>query len=90
MEIIGAGIGGIGGLIALIGYIWLIVVGFKQGGALWGILIIFFSFLAGLIFCIMHKTGWVPWILMVLGGLVAGFGMGLGLSNTVMQELNAI
>ncbi|REJ75357.1 MAG: hypothetical protein DWQ47_07700 [Acidobacteria bacterium] len=88
MEIIGAGIGGIGGLIALIGYIWLIVVGFKQGGALWGILIFFFSFLAGLIFCIMHKTGWVPWILMVLGGILASLGMGLGISNTVMQEMN--
>lgn len=88
MEIIGAGIAGLGGLIAFIGYIWLIVVGFKQGGPLWGILIIFFNYLAGLIFCIMFKTGWVPWILMVLGGLVAGVGVGLGISNSVMQEMN--
>lgn len=66
---------GFGGLLAFIGWIWLVVLGFKQGGALWGILIILFSWMAGLVFCIMHKTGWVPLILMIVGGVIAGVGM---------------
>jgi hypothetical protein len=75
MEIVGTLALGLGGLIAFIGWVWLIVLGFKHGGALWGILIILFSWLAGLVFCIMHKTGWIPLILMILGGIVAGAGM---------------
>lgn len=75
MEFIGFGIMGIGGLITLIGYIWLIVIGFQKGGALWGILIFLFSWIAGLIFCIMHKTGWIPLVLMIVGGIISGIGM---------------
>jgi hypothetical protein len=75
MELIGAAGMGLGGLIAFIGWIWLLVVGFKEGGVLWGLLIFFFSGLGGLIFCIVHKTGWMPFILMIVGGLVASFGM---------------
>ena len=70
----------IGLLLFLIGWIWLVVVGFKQGGALWGILIFFFSWLAGLVFAIMNKTGWtqlilmiVGFVLMMVGGMAAGF-----------------
>ncbi len=74
MEIVGTLAMGLGGLIAFIGWIWLVVIGFKQGGALWGILIILFSWLAGLVFCIMYKTGWIPLVLMLLGGIVAGVG----------------
>jgi membrane-bound ClpP family serine protease len=70
----------LGLLLFLIGWIWLIIVGFKQGGALWGILIFFFSWLAGLVFAIMNKTGWtqlilmiVGFVLMMVGGMAAGF-----------------
>jgi hypothetical protein len=67
MEILGfLGIG-FGALLFLIGWIWLIVLGFKEGGPLWGILIIFFSWLAGIIFCFMKKTGWIPLALMLVG-----------------------
>ena len=75
MEVIGFGIVGIGVLISLIGWIWLVVIGFQKGGALWGILIIFFSWIAGLIFCIMNKTGWLPLILMIIGGVISGIGV---------------
>ena len=78
MDILAIGGGivmGLGGLIALIGWIWLIVVGFKEGGALWGILIFFFSWIAGLVFCIMNKTGWIPLVMMIIGGFIAGAGM---------------
>lgn len=75
MEFIGVAVMGFGGLIALIGWIWLVVVGFKEGGPLWGILIIFFTWLAGLVFCIMNKTGWLPFALMIIGGVISGIGM---------------
>jgi hypothetical protein len=88
MEIIGGLVMGLGGLIALIGWIWLMVVGFQQGGALWGILIFFFSWVAGLIFCIMHKTGWVPLVMMVIGGIVASVGM-VPMMLSVMENMPA-
>ena len=75
MEIIGLIVIGLGSLIAFIGWIWLLIIGFKQGGVLWGILIFFFSCLAGLIFCIMYKTGWLPWLMLVIGGVLASFGV---------------
>ncbi len=75
MELIGGLVMGLGGLICVVGWIWLIVLGFQQGGALWGILIFFFSWIAGIVFCIMHKTGWVPLVMMIVGGVLAGAGM---------------
>ncbi len=75
MELIGGLVMGLGGLICVVGWIWLIVLGFQQGGALWGILIFFFSWIAGIVFCIMHKTGWVPLVMMIVGGVLAGVGM---------------
>lgn len=75
MEIIGLLAVGLGCLVSFIGWVWLIVLGFKEGGALWGILIILFSWLAGLIFCIMHKTGWIPLVLMLVGGVIAAIGV---------------
>ena len=66
---------GIGGLLALIGWIWLVVTAFKVGGALWGILNIFLQPITGLIFCIVKKDGWTPFILMIVGiVLAAGIG----------------
>ena len=75
MEILGLGGLAIGGLVAFIGWIWLMVLGFKQGGILWGVLIFLFSGIAGLVFCIVYKTGWVPLILLIVGGLISGVGM---------------
>ncbi len=75
MEILGFGLIGFGILIALVGWIWLIVSGFKVGGPLWGILNVFFQPITGIIFCVMHKTGWVPLALMIIGNVIAGIGM---------------
>lgn len=75
MEYVGLGALGIGLLIALIGWVWLIITGFKEGGPLWGVMIILFSWLAGLIFCVVKKTGWAPLIMMIVGGILASLGM---------------
>lgn len=74
MGIIGILAIAIGSIIVLIGWIWLIVLGFKHGGALWGILNIICQPITGIIFCIMHKTGWIPLILMIVGGIIEGIG----------------
>ncbi len=75
MEILGIGLVGLGSLLAVIGWIWLIVVGFQNGGALWGIIIFLFSGIGGLIFCFVYKKGWAPLALMLVGGFLAGIGV---------------
>jgi len=75
MEFVGYGVMGIGGLIAFIGWIWLVVLGFQKGGALWGILNIFFQPITGIIFCFMHKTGWIALAMLIIGNIIAVVGM---------------
>jgi hypothetical protein len=36
---------------------------------LWAVLIAFFSLIAGLIFCLTKKEGWLPWVLNVIACL---------------------
>lgn len=67
----------IGLVLLLVGWIWLMVVAYKATGALWAVLIFFFQVLAGLIFCIMHRIGWMQWGLMVLGCLLIILGGGM-------------
>jgi hypothetical protein len=74
MEILGFGLVGVGALIALIGWIWLLVLGFQNGGALWGIIIFLFSGIGGLVFCIVYKKGWAAFAMLLLGGFMSGIG----------------
>jgi hypothetical protein len=72
----------VGCIVFLIGWIWLIITGFKVGGALWGIINIFFQPLTGLIFCIVKKAGWQPFIVMLIGLILfGGFGGMTAISN---------
>jgi hypothetical protein len=64
----------LGVIVMLVGWIWLIIVGFKVS-TLWGVLNIFFQPITGLIFCIMNKTGWKQFIIMILGVIIA-YGAG--------------
>lgn len=70
-------LGLLGVVLFLVGWIWLMVVAAKSDGALWAVLIFFFSILAGLIYCIMKKNGWMQWAIMVLGWLILIFGSGM-------------
>lgn len=63
-----------GGLMFFLGWIWLIVLGFKQGGVGWGILMILFNWFTGLVFCLVKKTGWPALGLMTIGGIACGVG----------------
>lgn len=70
MEVIGL----IGGLVALIGLFWLIIIAFQEGGILWGIVVIVFSWMGGLAFCIVNKKGWLQLVLLMGGLILAVFG----------------
>jgi hypothetical protein len=73
-------LGMIGGLVFLVGWIWLIITAFKSSGALWGILNIFFQPITGLIFCIMNKVGWMQFGMMIAGLVLVILGGGLSVS----------
>ena len=75
----------LGVILLLVGWIWLMVVAGKTSGILWAILIFFFSILAGLIFCIMKKTGWMQWLMMVIGWLLVMFGGGMTAMTSMPQ-----
>ena len=70
-------LGLLGAVVFFIGYIWIIVLGFKVGGVLWGILNIFFEPITGLIFCIVKKTGWLQLVLMIVGIVIIMLGGGM-------------
>lgn len=85
-QLIGFGVSGLGGLLAFIGVIWLVVLGFQKGGALWGILNLFCQPITGIIFCIQHKTGWIPLALIIIGNVLAGIGL-IPILPSIMREL---
>ena len=53
--------------LTLSGYIWGIVVGFQNGGTLWGVLNIFLSPITPIIMAIQGKINWNPVILQIVG-----------------------
>lgn len=68
----------IGGLICLIGYIWLVITAFTKAGALWGILAIFFSSIAGLIMHFSKNVGLQPTLLIIGGVILVIIGQAIG------------
>jgi hypothetical protein len=73
----------IGMVMVFVGWIWLMVVAYKSSGALWSTLIFFFSWIAGLIFCIMKKEGWMQLGLMILGFILIVLGGGASFSGSI-------
>ena len=57
----------LGGILVFVGWIWNIVVSFKMGGTLWGVLNIFLQPIMGIISAAMKKTQWAPVGVMILG-----------------------
>ena len=70
---------GLGGLLILIGTIWLIVLSIQTGQttgekALWAIVNFICQPIGGIVFYIMKKVGLVPMILVVIGAILLGIG----------------
>jgi hypothetical protein len=63
-----------GWIIAIIGWIWLVAMGFKHGIA-WGLLNLLLPFVA-FIFGIVHfSEAKTPFLIMVIGSILAGMGL---------------
>lgn len=82
-------LGVLGLILYLVGWIWIIILGFKTGEALWGILNIVFQPITGLIFCIVKKIGWLQLAMMIVGIGLASFGLAPMIANQMdaMQKM---
>ena len=58
-----------------IGWAWLAITAFQKGNYIWGISVILFGPIAGLAFCIVKKTGWIPLALYVVGMIISSIGL---------------
>lgn len=65
----------IGSVTFSIGVIWLAITAFQKGNIFWSISILLFHTIAGLIFCIVKKTGWLQYGVLLLGILLLFVGM---------------
>jgi hypothetical protein len=68
----------LGAILALIGWVWLIFTGFTKAGALWGILAIFFSWIAGLGMYFTKKVGLTPTLVALAGAALIVIGQLIG------------
>lgn len=66
----------IGAVTFSIGWVWLTITAFQKGGWMWGIAIILVNWLGGLIFCIVYKTGWLQYIIFIIGSILFVAGLG--------------
>lgn len=69
-----------GGLLWLIGIIWLVVVAIQTGKTtgekvLWALLNLICQPLTGIIFYIVKRQGLIPLILVIIGGILCGYGV---------------
>ena len=71
----------VAGILVFVGWIWNIVVSFKTGGTLWGILNIFLQPIVGIISAAMGKTSWTPVGVMILGMILYFIGGGMAAMN---------
>jgi len=83
-------LGAIGGIIYLIGYIWMIVTAIQTGKdtsekLIWGLVCFFCGGLGGIIFFIVKKQGLIPLLMMIIGGVLCAVGGGFNFSYSVGQ-----
>ena len=69
----------IGGLLILIGAIWLIVIAVQTGQStgekvLWALVNFFCQPIGGIVFYFMKRQGLIPLILIIIGYVIFGFG----------------
>lgn len=70
-------VGILGWLLIVVGVIWLTVIAYKTAGALWAVIVFFLNIVGGLIFCVMHKTGWMQWGMILVGWILMFVGGGM-------------
>lgn len=82
---------GLGGLLMVIGTIWLIVLAVQTGQTtgekvIWALVNFFCQPIGGIIFFIMKKVGLVPLILVIIGAILLGFG-NYSMAGEMMQGM---
>lgn len=70
---------GLGGLLLLVGTIWLIIIAIQTGAStgekvIWALVNFFCQPLGGIIFYVMKKQGLIPLILVIIGAILLGIG----------------
>ena len=78
-------LGAIGGLIYLVGLIWLVVTAVQTGKdtadkAIWGLVCFFCSPLGGIIFYFVKKQGMIPLLVLIAGFVLTVIGGGFNFS----------
>jgi ABC-type Na+ efflux pump permease subunit len=81
---------GLGGLLCLIGIIWLIVIAIQTGKStgekiLWALVNLLCQPLGGIIFFIVKRQGMVPLILVIVGWLLTAYGYSAMMPDMMRQ-----
>lgn len=81
---------GLGGLLMLVGGIWLIVIAIQTGKdtgekVIWGLVNFLCQPLGGIIFYIVKKQGLVPLILVIIGAILSGVGFTSSMGQVMQQ-----
>lgn len=79
----------LGGLLILIGSVWLIVIAIQTGQTtgekvIWALVNFFCQPIGGIVFYIIKKQGLIPLILVIIGVILAGVG-NYSMMSTMMQ-----
>ena len=82
---------GLGGLLCLVGAIWLIVIAIQTGQTtgekvLWALVNFLCQPLGGIIFYVVKRQGLVPLILVIIGSIIGGYGYTTAVSQ-MMRDL---
>jgi hypothetical protein len=82
---------GLGGILFLVGMVWLIIIAVQTGQttgekAIWGLVNFFCQPLGGIIFYFMKRQGLVPLILMIVGWAICAFGY-YGMMGDMMRQM---
>ncbi len=73
------GLGSIGGILILVGWIWLIVMGFKTH-VVWGLVVLLIPALGGIVYGAVHWPGTMtPLIILIIGLVIGGAPLGMTL-----------
>ncbi len=81
----------LGGLLCLIGGVWLIVIAIQTGQTtgekvLWALVNFFCQPLGGIVFYIVKREGLVPLLLVIIGTILGGYGYSTAVSQ-MMKDL---
>jgi len=82
---------GLGGLLCLIGGVWLIVIAIQTGQTtgekvLWALVNFLCQPLGGIVFYIVKREGLVPLLLVIIGTILGGYGYSTAVSQ-IMRDL---